>query len=94
MGFERKINEGYKDLYYSFSIDNRNDIKKICDKLKKVNFCITQINGNELRIKDKYDEFQNYLSSLLANSIDIEEMKREITEAVPNADRCKLNIYL
>ena len=94
MGFERKINEGYKDLYYSFSIDNRNDIKKICDKLKKVNFCITQINGNELRIKDKYDEFQNYLSSLLANSIDIEEMKREITEAVPNADRCKLNISI
>lgn len=63
--------------------------------MKKVKFCISKIDGKEIRIKDEYQDFQNYLSSLVAKHIDIEGMKSRIIESLPDLDKksIKLTTY-
>lgn len=68
--FNRKIEEGFLDLFYTYKLKEKKDYKKINKILSKLHLVISDSENKALFIKKDYDQYLSYCRSKLNGKIE------------------------
>ncbi|HFD2028434.1 TPA: hypothetical protein ACF2C8_000149 [Clostridium perfringens] len=60
MNFDKKINNGFLDLFYTFKLENKDDFDKINKILKSMNCVVSNITNKSVGFDSSYEEYLQF----------------------------------